>query len=86
LKAVIYYAGPTSALQRSARGFDWTDSDVMLADVVDLLAEANWQRARLRRSEHPKPVKRPWVTDDSQNIGKDPIPISDFYDWWNSTP
>lgn len=43
-------------------GARWGDAEHLLADVVDLLQGANWQRAG-RRTGKPKPVKRPGVDD-----------------------
>lgn len=37
---------------------DWETTDYLLANVVDLLAAANWQRSG-RKSGKPKPIKRP---------------------------
>lgn len=43
----------------------WTVSDFHLANVVDLLAAANWQRSEdgAKGRNKPKPVKRPGEKD-----------------------
>lgn len=38
---------------------DWGQVEHLLAGALDLLAEANWQRAGDKKQPHPKPVPRP---------------------------
>lgn len=56
----------------------------MLADLIDMVASF----AHLYVSAHthskprqPKPYPRPWKKD-TERIGKDPIPISEFDKWY----
>lgn len=63
---------------------------MILADLYDLLATFRWQyeTAHLKKGrkkpKRPKPYERPGArTDDGgRRIGRDPIPIKDFDDWW----
>lgn len=51
---------------------------------VDQLAIANWQRAGRKNAPKPKPIERPWLKPKSTHLGKDPIPVQDFNDWWDA--
>ena len=79
---------PGSALADSIAGAEtWPVRDQLLAHAVDLLANANWQRAKAgtRRSvPRPKPVPRPWEKPKSQRLGSGAIPAASFDDWWDS--
>ena len=58
---------------------------VLLANVVDLLAAANWQRGGDKRIKKPKPIKRPHEKDDNkQTFGAEPVAASEFEDWWDN--
>ena len=50
-----------SATARAELGpvVDWSPTDYLIALVVDLLAEGNWQRAGDKKVPHPKPIRRP---------------------------
>ena len=80
LRAIVMHSGPKSALRR-ALGNDWEVSDYLLATVVDLLALANWQRQGKKGAPKPRPVPRPG-SDKSVKYGADPIPVSEFSEWW----
>jgi hypothetical protein len=86
LLVIVRQAGPGSRLALATQGARalWSQTDYLLADVIDLLAEANWQRAGNKHAPRPKRVQRPGVTspDEGQKFGRDPIPISEFNDWW----
>lgn len=45
---------------------------------------ANWQRAGRKTAPKPKPIPRPWEKPKTTTLGKEPIPISQFNDWWDS--
>ncbi|PMQ19281.1 hypothetical protein CIK84_11260 [Glutamicibacter arilaitensis] len=65
----------------------WANGEVnaqLLALIGDMLAEGNWQRAGRKNAPHPKPIDRPGAENGSRSFGKDPIPISQFDDWWES--
>lgn len=57
-----------SALGRKLLGeaAEWSADTYRLADAVDLLAIANWQRTGEKRNQ-PKPIKRPGVETDEDS-------------------
>lgn len=61
----------------------------LLAGISDHLASLNYSYARVHskrgKSLHPpKPIPRPGIKDKEKvSYGKDPIPISQFEEWWN---
>lgn len=84
LRAILYTAPPGSVIA-SCLGTPWGTSDYMLANVVDLLNAANWQRGGDKHKPRPKPVKRPGENDDSVRVfGADPIAPESFNDWWDN--
>lgn len=62
----------------------WIQTDVLLAELVDLIASGNWQRGGNKHAPKPKRFPRPWEKANAQKLGADPIPISEFDNWWNS--
>ncbi|WP_054682570.1 hypothetical protein [Microbacterium sp. No. 7] len=63
----------------------WTVGEQLLADLIDILNLANWQRGGDKHAPRPRRLTRPWETRDGvQVLGSDPIPISEFDDWWNA--
>lgn len=62
----------------------WSNLEVLVAELIDLTASANWQRAGRGNVPKPKPYPRPWVKPKSRQLGSDPIPASEFNDWWES--
>lgn len=62
-------------------GGGWSVTDYLLAIVADHLAMANWQRQGKKGAPKPKPIPRPG-DNNSAKYGEDPIPISEFNDWW----
>lgn len=58
----------------------------LLADIYDAIASFAHMFAKANggRGKRPEPYKRPWsIADDNEkHFGSDPIPISDFYDWY----
>ena len=74
----------SSALATELHGQRWSIEAQLLADVVDLLAVANWQRGGKKHAPKPKPVERPWRKPKVTKLGRDPIAISQFNDWWDS--
>lgn len=58
----------------------------MLADMYDLMASINYNLVAANsrhRPRKPKPYPRPGRRDKETVIGRDPIPIRDFDEWWN---
>lgn len=56
----------------------WGLSELLIAEAVDALAVANWQRGAGKRADYPKPIPRPGVRDDTERFGSEAIPIDDM--------
>lgn len=61
----------------------------LLASLYDQIAMFRWEFASSRtkksmNSSKPKPLKRPGIEDPDKHYGKDPIPVSEFNEWWDS--
>lgn len=77
-----------------ASGYDylpqWTSTlktNAMLADLYDSISALRYivtaSRSK-KKVKKPKPYPRPWVKDKGiKKIGKDPIPVKDFWGWWD---
>ncbi|MGK9222071.1 MULTISPECIES: hypothetical protein [unclassified Microbacterium] len=76
---------PGNALAAGVYGAEvpsWTEQ--VLATIVDLLQAVAWKLPRPRRSGgKPKRFAR-WWEKRTQAFGRDPIPASQFDDWWES--
>jgi len=75
---------PSTATSEAVHGTRWSVTDQLLALIFDVLNQANWQRQKKRTAPKPKPLPRPWDAAKSTSIGSDPIPISQFDEWWDS--
>ena len=82
LLSFINYLPPDSALYQSMNPDDekgpWfttVKTNAILADIYDIYVAAH-----TKKGAQPKTYPRP---KQKQKIGKDPIPISEFWDWWN---
>lgn len=73
-----------SALARELHGQVWSIEGQIMANVYDVLALANWQRAGKKHAPKPKRLPRPWEKAKATVLGSSPIPISKFNDWWDS--
>ncbi len=82
---------PESATALSMLGPDkagWSRADMLMARLVEGVEELAWITAckGLRKSQwpkRPKRIPRPGVEDETERrIGRDPIPISDFDEWY----
>lgn len=64
----------------------WGLTELLLAEAVDALRIANWQRGSGKRSEYPKPLPRPGVEPESLTYGSKPVPIDELDEWlgWNT--
>lgn len=89
LRVIITAAPPGSPLhwdldpERAA----WNSGAVnayLLALVVDVINAGNWQRARKRTAPKPKPVPRPGDSNKGAVFGSEPVPVSQFDEWWNT--
>lgn len=60
----------------------------ILANIYDAIAQLSHMYASAHTKKtlpKPKPYPRPFAKDeDEQRLGSDPIPMSEFDDWWNS--
>lgn len=58
----------------------------MLADLIDILnifkSEYEFAHSNKSTFTKPKAYKRPGKKDDRLSIGRDPIPVSKFNDWY----
>jgi hypothetical protein len=62
-------------------------TNALLADLYDAIQGLAWTTAAKgskKRPKKPKPYPRPWLKAKKQKFGKDPVPLSKFWDWWNS--
>lgn len=82
LLSFINYLPPDSALNSEMNPDDekgpWfttVKTNAILADIFDV-----FMAAHTKKGVQPKPYPRP---KQKQKVGKDPIPISEFWDWWN---
>lgn len=88
LLSFVLYLPPDSALKTEIEpGNNWLSgqrTDMLLATVCDLLSmfQYTYLKANGGKPKKPKPIPRPGVKDSVQRIGKDPIPIQDFDDWY----
>lgn len=63
-------------------------TNAILADIFDLLAiinrnlvAANTPKGKTR-PKAPRPYPRPHARDAAPVVGRDPIPVGDFDEWW----
>lgn len=87
LLVIVRRSRPDSDLARELNGSGeppWGVTDYLLAAVVDLLANANWQRQGKKSAPKPRPIKRPGQVTEGQKYGSKPIPIKDFDAWWDN--
>lgn len=81
MRHFISYAPRGSALARQRRGAtdDWGNVEELLANVLETLWDANWQRAGNRTAPRPKPLQRPGQAppQGTQHFGQ-PVTIAEF--------
>ena len=82
LLSFINYLPPDSALFQSMHPDDengpWfttVKTNAILADLYDVYVASHTKKG-VNPQKYPRPKEK-------QKIGKDPIPISEFWDWWN---
>lgn len=85
----VAYLKPGSALHDELHpeysSFDFKTA--LLADIFDLLGSFRYTYVAANsksKPRRPKPYPRPWTERKSQHYGKDPIPASQFAEWWDS--
>lgn len=62
----------------------------MLADLIDMVAVLDWHLVGANtpkgkpKPRKPRPYPRPWKREDegAVKVGREPIPVKDFDDWW----
>ena len=89
LLVIVRRSGPSSALARELQPelAAWASGQVLAdlaANMVDLLAAANWQRQGKKGAPRPKRIKRPGQDNGDKKFGRAPIPVKDFNDWWDN--
>lgn len=96
LRSLVGHMDHTWALWRElnpkqAETAAWLDGSLvapLLADVFDAVRSLEATVAAKgsgRKPRRPKPYPRPWLRDaETQHVGKDPIPISEFDAWWDA--
>lgn len=70
-----------SALYRAMNPDDWQWglAELLIAEVADGTHVGAWQRGGGKRSDYPKPIPRPGVTEtETTTIGKGAIPIDEM--------
>lgn len=94
LASFITHLDPSSAYMRelSPDLAPWLGSERvqgMLADLIDAVQILDWHFTTANtkkgspKPKKPKPYPRPWKQGgDEMRIGRDPIPASEFDDWW----
>lgn len=93
LESFVLHLGCDSALvgELSPEVAQWSSrwmTNCIIADLYDLVAAAKWENATMhtekgkRKPRKPTPYPRPGAKE-KKKIGKDPIPIRDFDDWWS---
>lgn len=78
-----FQATPGSALATLLWGPMWSVEAQLLALIADGINVGNWQRIGKKSAPKPKPIPRPWEKPKTQTLGKDPIAVSKFNDWWD---
>jgi len=79
-----------SAIAKEASGgkaAEWNThfkSNAMIADIYDAIQALQYTVASMGggKPNKPKPYPRPWAKGETKKFGKDPVPISKFWDWW----
>lgn len=95
LRSFVAHLDSSSALvkETSPDRADWQGTarvPMILADIYDLLNVFRWQfetantPKKKKKPRKPKPYQRPGVEPDEKGtrVGRDPIPIRDFDEWW----
>jgi len=88
LLSFVRYLPPDSALKQEMNpDNEWMSgihNDMLLAAIYDQISafQYQWMRANGGKPKKPKPMPRPGIKDSTQRIGKDPIEITDFDEWY----
>ena len=83
LLSFINHLPPDSALRaamdpgsETSEWFTTLKTNKILADLFDVFVAANTRKGQ-KRTKYPRPKEK-------RRIGRGAIPISQFWDWWNS--
>lgn len=76
---------PGTATGEAVRGHViWSDQEHLLATLIDAIQIGNWQRVGKKSVPRPKPITRPGSKRKGRTFGSAPVPISQFWGWWNN--
>lgn len=95
LSHFVQYLPRESALSREIRPLSdeelWAKGNAtaaILADIYDALNQLNTNVCNHwagKSASRVMPYSRPWAKDTGQRVlGSDPVPVSEFEDWWAS--
>lgn len=90
LAAMVAHSRRDTALMRTlyAEQVEWSATEHLLADVVDLTATLAWLQSDTKKNKRPKPIKRPGVVEEkpAQQFGSAATAVkqSEFWAIWNS--
>lgn len=89
----VEHLSPDSVLAAEISGYEhmrqWSTqlrTNAMLADLYDAISALRYTVAASRskkKIKRPKPYPRPWAKEKTRKFGKDPIPVKDFWNWWD---
>jgi len=89
LLAFVKHLPSESATARAAQPDmgGWSRTDMLLARTCEAVEQLLWVTVcrGVKKSKwppRPQRIIRPGVTDDAKRIGKDPIPIEQFDEWY----
>lgn len=82
ITAFLFWADQNdSAVARHLRGpkAGWGHTQELLARIIEVLQDANWQRQGIKTAPKPKPVPRPGEqVEGTRHLGDAPMSIADF--------
>lgn len=88
------YTSKTWAAMNPSRADEssWGEVDklpMLTAQLCDELAAFHFDFAQANskhslRGKEPEPIKRPGIVDNVRRFGSEPIPISEFDEWWEN--
>lgn len=86
LFVIVRQAPRDSALVRALdEDHEWGLAELLLAEVADGIAVANWHRSgtptQARKGDFPKPIPRPGHQPDETTYGKGALPIDEMAEW-----
>ena len=88
LRAIIAFwrfAVPGSAVYRLEHGAkgEWQYTQELLAQVLETLRDANWQRQGIKTAPRPPRIPRPGQeVEGTKHFGDEPMTIAEFHERW----